>query len=412
VPLTPALRGLASEGTTFTSAWANAPWTVPSHASIFTGQLPSTHRCTGRNWRFAYRGPTLAERLNEGGYRTMAFFSNPWLTDRLTGVMRGFDEQYVDPRILGRAFNAPDQGGVKTVDVIDEWLGRADRDRPFLMFVNILEAHLPYAPTRRYREAFLPGVDPWEYVHSELADSVNARLKDPGDVDWEHVRRMYAGDVSHADDLLGSLLEVLDTHDLYEDTIIIVTSDHGELIGEHGFFEHQFGVYEELLAVPLVIRAPGRLEPGVRRDPAMLSDLYATVLDCAGLDPGVDPAGSRSLLEEPAADDRPVFAEYAGPSRPLQNKLRAIAPRLEAPFLTTAYLTVRVGGLRLTLGSDGTSTLQDLSENPMPEDELRRRGDALEATLRGLLPQSGPSMGRVDTDPELEQRLRSLGYVR
>ena len=412
-PLTPSLDRLANEGTSFTSAWSNAPWTVPSHASIFTGEFPSTHGCTGHNWRFSYSGATMAERLHEAGYRTMAFFSNPWLTDELTGVLRGFDEQYVDPRILGRAFSAPDQGGGETVDVIERWLDRTRDDEPFLMFVNILEAHLPYAPTGTYRERYLPDVAPWESVRSAFADSVNTGLKDLEDADWDRVRRMYAGDVAHSDSLLGAVVAALKAHDRYDDTVVIVTSDHGELLGEHGFLEHQFGVYEELLDVPLVIRAPGLLEPGLRDDPVMLSDLYDTVLDLAGLEPDGDSVRSRSLLGPPALQNRPLLAEYAGPSLPLRRKLHAVAPDLKASYLTTAYVTLRVDDLRLTLGSDGSSTLEDVEGAPPPPAELSRRREDLMATLRSLKPRPGrrTAAGEVRTDRHLEERLRSLGYI-
>jgi arylsulfatase A-like enzyme len=412
-PLTPWFDQVASEGTTFTNAFANAPWTVPSHASLLTGQYPSTHQCTGYNWKFDYEGPTLAERLNEAGYRTMAFFSNPWLTDRLTGIMRGFEEQYVDPRFGTNVLVDPMQGGPETLSYVERWLEGRQSDEPFLMFVNILEAHLPYAPPRSYREAYLPEVGPGEIVSGELADSVNAGVKDWEEVDWQRVRKMYAGDVHAADSLFGSLVRMLREHGLYDDTVVIVTSDHGELIGEYGFFEHQFGVYEELLAVPLAIRAPGHLERGVRTDPVMLSDLYATILELAGLGSEVDPKRSHSLLGEPLPDDRPVIAEYAGPSSPLKMKILEIAPELDEPYLTTAYSTVRVGGLRLTVGSDGSNMLQDLSDAPMPEDELRERGRELAATLKRLLPRAGrpAAAEEMEVDEDLQQRLRSLGYI-
>jgi arylsulfatase A-like enzyme len=409
-PVAPWLGRVAEEGTTFANAWANAPWTLPSHASLFTGEMPSTHNCTSASCRFAYAGPTMAERLSDAGYRTMAFFSNPWLTDRLTGVMRGFDEQYVDPRLFGNVFTVPDQGGRRTVGIIDTWLERNDDGRPFLMFVNFLEAHLPYAPNGRYRSAFLPGTDSDDVVASALADSVNAGLKDWEDVDWQHVRQMYAGDVNNSDSLLGSLVQVLKRRGLYDDTVLIVTSDHGELIGEHGLFEHQFGVYEELLAVPLVIRAPGRLEPGVRTDPVMLSDLYATVLDLAGLEPRTDAAKSRSLLDGPSEDDRPVVAEYAGPSEAVRMKLRAIAPGLDAPFLTTAYLTIRAGTQRLTIGTDGSRVLDDFSAAPLTGDALERRGRELVAMLQRFRPENG-ARAPERLDPDLESRLRALGYI-
>ena len=412
-PLTPWFDRIASEGTEFTHAYANAPWTVPSHASLLTGQFPSTHQCTGFDWRFVYPGPTLAERLRESGYRTMAFFSNPWLTDRLTGIMRGFEEQYVDPRFGNKVLSVPTQGGPETLGFIQKWLEGREDDQPFLMFVNILEAHLPYAPPAYYRKAYLPEIESNEYVGTDVAFEVNARIRDWDSVDWTHVRKMYAGDVNAADSLFGSLVQMLKHHDLYDDTVLIVTSDHGELLGEYGFMEHQFGVYEELLAVPLAIRAPAHLERGVRTDPVMLSDLYATILALAGLEPDVEAKHSHNLLGEPLPADRPLVAEYAGPSSALVSKMLEFAPDLDEPYLTAAYSTVRVGGLRLTVGSDGSNMLQDLSENPMSEDELRTRGRELATTLRQLLPHAGrpAAPAEFEADEDLEERLRSLGYI-
>ncbi len=412
-PLTPWFDRVAAEGVDFTHAYANAPWTVPSHASLLTGRYPSTHKCTGYNWKFEYPGPTLAERLNESGYTTVAFFSNPWLTDRLTGIMRGFDEQYVDPRFGSEVLSIPTQGGPETIGFVERWLEGREDDAPFLMFVNILEAHLPYAPPSYYREAYLPEVGPREVVRGEMADSVNVGLKDWEDVDWEHVRRMYAGDVNAADSLFGMLVQSLRRHDVYDDAVIIVTSDHGELIGEYGFFEHQFGVYEELLAVPLAIRAPGHLEAGVRNDPVMLTDLYATVLDLAGLESRVEPEVSHTLLGEPLPDDRPIVAEYAGPSSPLLVKVHELAPELDEPFLKTAYSTVRVGDWRLTVGSDGSNRLEDFSDEPMTQEELQTRGREIAMALRRFLPHpvTAASSADLEADEDLQERLRSLGYI-
>ncbi len=119
---TPNLDRLMSEATGFTNAWATAPWTPPSHASMFTGLLPSTHNCRGRSRTLPTRWPTLAERLGDAGYETAAFHSNPWLTDELTGLMRGFETRFIEASTDMDIFGRSAQGGAETVRNISRWL--------------------------------------------------------------------------------------------------------------------------------------------------------------------------------------------------------------------------------------------------------------------------------------------------
>jgi len=242
-PLTPALDSLAEEGTVFTRAWANAPWTVPSHASMFSGLLPSTHRCTGRHFRFLSEEPTFAELLNESGYQTAAFYSNPWLSDSLTGMLRGFEEQHAESG-RGTAILAEiDQGGATTVANVAAWLGEREDPRPFLMFVNLLEPHLPFHPPDDYRRQYLEDIPRDYVVTTSMAHELNAGVLDPESVDFDRVGRLYGGDVNTADRYLGEILRQLREHGLYDDSVIIVTSDHGENLGDHGYMDHQFGVF-------------------------------------------------------------------------------------------------------------------------------------------------------------------------
>ena len=209
---TPNLDRLASEGTAFSRAWATGPWTVPSHASLFSGLLPSSHRCTGRTWRFTSPEPTFAEVLRDAGYETVAFYSNPWLTDQLTGMLRGFEKQEDESGGSTYIMIQSDQGGLATVANVGRWLASRSDDRPFLMFVNILEPHLPYDPPRAYRREHLPDLSPDDIVPAGLADEVNSGLLDVGDIDLDRVRRLYAGDVHTADRHLGSILQLLRDH--------------------------------------------------------------------------------------------------------------------------------------------------------------------------------------------------------
>ncbi len=413
---TPCLDALAADGTAFANAWANAPWTPPSHASLFTGLLPSAHGCDAPHTILDTPAPTLAEWLGRSGYETVAFYSNPMLTDGASRMMRGFQTQHVS-KVLGMSvMEAGAQGGPETVRNIAQWMGMRRAGKPFFVFVNFLEAHLPYDPPEDYRKAHLADLPEDDIVTVRWADEFNAQLHPPRRVNWDRVRRLYAGDVHTADQLLGQLIDLLKRHDLYDDTVVIVTSDHGENLGEHDRMEHQYGVYETLLAVPLVVRAPGRLAAGRRTDPAMLTDVFATVLDLAGVPNGDLPPHSRSLLSPTAGTNCTTIAEYSGGSFELLNKLRTINPKLDTRSLELSYTTAREGIIRLTVAGDGSEAVHDLGSDP--------------GQLKDLAPSDAPEVGHlrqilqslekdrrsdvrknVEMNGDLKRQLRSLGYA-
>jgi len=232
------------------------------------------------------------------------------------------------------------------------------------------------------------------------------------------VRRLYAGDANFADRFLAGVLNLVRRHLDWENTVVIVTSDHGENLGEHGLAEHQFSVHETLLSVPLVIHAPpALLAPGRRDDPVSLTDLYATVLDLAGVD-AEPPPTSRSLLPEPPAGAalRPVVSEYAGPNPELLLLLRRVNEAVDMAPLTAAWRTVRQGDLRLSLASDGRVELHDLAADPGQERNLAEARPDDVARLRELLAAPGaaawlqPQEDAV-IDEATRRQLESLGYV-
>jgi arylsulfatase A-like enzyme len=411
--LTPALDQLASEGTIFSRAWANAPWTVPSHASMFSGLLPSSHKCTGRSFTFLSESPTFAELLCESGYRTAAFFSNPWLSDRLTGMLRGFEERFVESGRGTEILAAVDQGGGRTVANVAAWLEGRDDDRPFLMFVNLLEPHLPYHPPADYRQARLSDIPRDYVVTTSMAHELNAGLVEPGDLDFDRIGRLYGGDVNTADRYLAEIVRLLKEHGLYEEAVIVVTSDHGENLGDHGYMDHQFGVFSTLIDVPLVVRAPGLLAPGMRDDPAMLTDVYDTVLEAAGITAGPETPHSRSLLNAPADAGRPQIAEYTGANPELVRHLRHLNPGHDTARQEVAFAKVRVDSLELTIGSDGSRRLFDVNADPGRQANLAEANPGVVAALFELLPAVKYADGvEVEIDEETREWLRSLGYIR
>lgn len=411
----PELDRLERRGTLFTNAWANGPWTVPSHASLFTGLLPVEHGCDSLDPRLRTPRSTLAELLGRSGYETAAFFSNPWLSDQLSGLLRGFQLRSEGPTVDPAGMRHGDQGGANTLERVQEWLARRRDARPFFLFVNLLEAHLPYDPPVDWRQR--EGLDPETIVDESWAHEFNAGLHPAASQDWARLRRLYTGDVYAADRLLGALLRLVETEGPNGNTVIAVTSDHGENLGDHGLVEHQFGIHETLLAVPLVVLAPGRLAPGVRNDPVMLSDLFATLLELAAVAADSPRRFSRSLLGPSAPSDRPVFAEYAGAPPSLLEMLQRMNPHLDAARLAPGYSTVRVGQVRLTLSDSGTAQLHDLAADPAQQRDIAAERSGVVGVLEELLRQA--QAGRVERhaeplpiDEELRERLRSLGYVR
>lgn len=410
---TPELDQLAADGTSFTKAFANAPWTVPSHASMFTGLLPSVHGCPSKSLKLTTKEPTFAEILRDTGYETAAFYSNPLLTRETSAMMRGFDLEQVtgDPRTF-EALNTSDQGGEASIRNVSEWLNGRSSERPFLVFVNLLEAHLPYDPPEDYRRTQLADVPLDAVVTADWELEYDAGLHPPDLVDWEQLRRLYAGDVHHADQLLGQFLELLKKHGAYDNTTIIVVSDHGENLGDHGLVGHRFSVHESLLTVPLVIRAPGRLPSGVRHDPAMLTDIFATVLDLAGIERASLPPYSRSLLSTPTGEPRPLIAEYSGEPQDILNRLRELNPNLDTKSIDTALATVRLGDVRLTIGSDGSELLHDLTTDPGQQHDISGDRPDVVSMLKGLLVKVVRNPRQtIELDEGMRQWLRSLGYV-
>ncbi len=418
--LTPMLDELAQRATVYANALATAPWTVPSHASIFTGLLPTEHGCTHQHTRLDPRWTTLAEILARHGYETAAFYSNPWLSDRTTGLLRGFALKQEAPLVGGLPGDPGhyrgDQGGRASNIFVRQWLQRRRVDTPFFLFVNFLEAHHPYDPPPRFRRDRLPRLDPADLVTSPWVMEFQAALHLPDEVDWERVRGLYGGDVNSSDNLLAMLMASLQQHGLSEDTILIVTSDHGEHLGEHGLIAHQFSVYESLLAVPLVIRAPGRLPVGLREDPVMLTDLFATILACAGIESVEIPRHSISLLSPEQERSRPLVAEYDRPGDHLLQSLQRLNPALDIAARARSFRTLRLGDLRLTLASDGTAELHDLSVDPGQEHNLAEARPTDVAALRNLLDQilagTFRPTGEVEIDAATKEQLRSLGYIR
>jgi len=258
---TPRLDAFAREAVVFDRAYAHAPLTLPSHASILTGRLPFEHGVRD-NIGFTLADGTrmVQHELGDRGFTTAGFVS-AYVMRRETGIASGFDEfdDTMPAAGAGRPLGQVQRDGSDTMRAAERWLAARRSDR-FFLFFHIYEPHRPYAPPRRYRH---------------LAP--------------------YDGDVAYADEIVGTLLDSLRAKGLYDEATIIVVSDHGEGLGDHVEQEHGLFIYDESVRVPLIVKLPGGTSGGRRvSQPVQHVDLAPTILELAGGTPG--PLKGRSLV--------------------------------------------------------------------------------------------------------------------
>ena len=370
--VTPWLDRLAAQGIRFAQASSPVPLTLPSHTSVLTGLLPPHHGLRNNGAGALRAGTaTLATLLAGRGYRTGAFVG-AFVLDRRFGLARGFevydDEIPRDPR-AGVSLEA-ERPGREVVDRALAWL-RRDDPRPFFLWVHLYDAHAPYMPPPA-----------WAARH-------------PG--------RPYDGEVSEVDEQVGRVLAELDHRGLTERTVVAVAADHGEGLGEHGELTHGLLLYEPTLHVPLLLRAPGRLQPRVVATPVSLVDLAPTL---AGLLGKAFAKGSR--------DGRDLSAALLRGDEPAGADLYA-ETRYPAIFGWSPLAALRRRDLKYISGAQ--AELYDLRRDPREAANLMAQGAAAE-TARGFAARlAAIEAGAVVTphqpapDAETRARLASLGYV-
>lgn len=399
----PTIDRLAAEGVLYEEAISAAPWTLPAHASLFTGLFPRQHRTTSQSWTLPRTIPTLAELLRDAGYRTGGFSNNVWTNDQ-TGLRRGFEDffpLYEKQNVRSEGISADDpdtdMGGKLTNDTVLEWIDDASQakgdDRPFFVFINYFEPHLPFRPPRPYDRSFLPEDATEEevrrlrsfYSPREYGYILRSPLTRVSERDLEILAALYDAEVRYSDWVLGRLLDGLEERGVLEDTVIAVTSDHGEHLGENHMLSHKLSVYDPLLEVPLVLWNPERLPDGVRVEtPVQAHDVFGTFLHLAGVEP---PEGTPRLPIPGRADVPPrthTFAELAYPEIFLKVAKKKVPGWPTEPF-ERALTTVRQGRWKLIVGSDGSVELYDLEADPREENNLAlenpEKVEELEAVL-------------------------------
>lgn len=438
----PNINALGLDSVTFDSAFSAAPWTPPSHASMFTGTYPSTHGYfdTGMGIEGV---PTLAETLSAHGYRTFGSSLNPKIGHE-TAVPRGFDDYVATyrvpfvPRSLdelrdyyldllpGYARLAADYpfmdrkaGEYLTMAAITRRLRAAD-DRPFFGFLNINSPHNQYHAPRRFRKRF-EQFDPDEVrmdVVWKLAryagNSYMAGQIDPTEAEWRALQDWYDSEIAFADSLVGKLLRTLKRTGAYEDTLVIVTADHGEHFGEHGRAYHQFSLFDELIHVPLVVKLPGQERAGTRSDDLVsLVDLAPTIYEALGVDVPAEVEG-RSVFSDEKREA--VFAEYGDPV----TGISALEANVEGEISPEAYdeldhalqcVRTRTRKLIRQIGGENVLTRIDDDGERVVMDEWDDKWAELERQLDETLSDHPEESQTPEIAEGTEKQLEELGYL-
>lgn len=360
---TPAIDRLAADGVLFERAFTHVNVTLPSHASLFTGLLPPEHGVRDNaGYRLSEGIPTLAAELGRQGYATGGFVSS-YVLRSWTGIDRGFDVYDDGVRFeTGRQLGELQRAGTETLAAASGWLDGV-ADGPFFLFLHLYEPHAPYQP-------------PPEFA---------SRYEDP-----------YDGEVAAADRVLGDLLGRLEELGLYDDALVILLSDHGEGLMDHGEMDHLVLIYREVLQVPLIVKLPGGERAGERVDVnVQLLDVAPTVYSLLDLEKPAGLAGADLFDLPPAGEPRRIFSE-------------SVYPRIH--FGWSDLASIVEGDLHFIDSPD--PELYRLSEDPGEIDNVIQEERAAARRLREALAEVDRTLASpAEEDPETRRRLQSLGYL-
>jgi len=404
---TPGLDRLAREGVTMQWAFAPTPTTAPSHATLFTGRHVQHHGTLG-NGTTTLRELPLERAFRDGGRATAGFVSSYVLSRELgwsTGF-RHFDDHFVretggleemEPAFTGEleqfAGKPLDRGALATTSAVRKWIESAPE--PFFLFVHFFDPHGPYNARRRYVAKLLHV--PFDITGRHVPGLSDATLS-------RDILAYYA-EVLFVDEGVQGLLEALDQRGLADRTLVSVTGDHGEGLGQHGWMGHTVSLYDEQIRVPWILRWPAVLPAGVRlASPVGLVDVAPTLAELGGV-----------TLPEPA-DGRSIAAALRSGTEPEARPLFGIRPRLEKPyrehFGEKRY--VRTERWKLIRGEDTPDELYDLAADPSELNNLVAArpeiANGLRETLDRHVASTPVATSQAALSEEQKEALRALGY--
>jgi arylsulfatase A-like enzyme len=386
--VSPHIDRFAARAVVFETSIGQSSWTRASVASLFTGLWPATHKTVGRQDRLSEAAVTMAEVLSEEGYTTAAMVTNPNVDARF-GMAQGFDHYHHIRK---------DTSSVTVTDRVVEWLDSDAATEPFLLYVHTVDPHDPYVPSQESLARHAP-------ASASFLEQTSGWIKNAGAVPdenpVEHFLALYDAEIADNDLSFGRLVQELDERGLFEDSLVVLLSDHGEEFLEHGAWTHGKNLYEPTLDFPLVIKFP-RQKRGLRsRLPAQHVDILPTVLDVARAerDLRLDGRSLAAIVETP-------YVELA--DRGVYSHLHLDGPLHVALSLDGWKLIRRYAGGRIATGlvQRGAEDREQSHEHPI-------RAAVLDSLIEAKLATSdrGLQSEAITLDEDLERSLRALGYL-
>jgi arylsulfatase A-like enzyme len=410
---TPFLERFAARSVVFDHALTNAPWTLPSHASIFTGRVPHQHSA---DWLSPLdrTHPVVAEAFAAHGYATAGFVGNKLYCGREKGLGRGFlhyadfmvspgemirstslGSYYLDESWFRRLLKSWDLPGRKVGSKINqEFLGWLEHrpERPFFVFLNYYDAHMPLVPVAPFDTLFRPeGPE----AKAKLAQMLEASYagKKPSQELLDVRRDAYDGTIAYLDRQLEELLGALEQRGELDRTVVVITSDHGDLFGEKGATGHGDDLFRPALEVPLLVSYPPKVPRGRRVNTAVsLQDVSATMLSLAGVTK--HPIPGRSL--ERFWGDSPPPGPTGGDTLVMELSYNRRLPK-NTPIAQGAMAAIVLDRHRLVRNGDGSVELYDFLNDPEETTDLSQAPEFAEVLTRlqaALQVVAGPPTGR------------------
>jgi len=396
---TPGLTRLLESASVMQHARSQENWTKPSVATLLSSLFPWQHNTFSDEAVLPDSVEILPEILQKGGFFTGAFIANGYVSDKF-GFKQGW-QTYRNYIREGRRSVAQSVAG----DVLD-WFDARPQDKPFFLYVHTIDPHVPYQPPSTFLSMYDAAAytGPVNFRHdAELLEKIKLGRIPLNPRDKLHLEALYDGEISYHDVHFDAILRGLDKRGLADDTLVVVTADHGEEFWDHGSVGHGHSVFDELLHVPMIVRVPG-VAPSARISADVgLVDVAPTILEALGQTPPPSMAG-RSFLPE-----------LLGAS--------ADAPRVSVAGFMTGWRTLAVGSWKLVQRALDKSFLYDTASDSGESHDLASERPITVRYLRGALglalAQSSPrntarpahAAETTAIDAATEQQLRSLGYV-